>query len=137
MLSPSCLTSEKCFFQQGSAPHRKNEAKGYLKGIFPDRCIAIEGPILWPAQSPDDDPTRYVKNMACQGNLNKMEKLERYTADSVAAVEELGQQTTDTVVEAEKLQQQTADTVAEVDASMLERTWGEIIDFLWSGRQTG
>lgn len=75
--------------------------------------------------------------MACQGNLNKMEKLERYTADSVAAVEELGQQTTDTVVEAEKLQQQTADTVAEVDASMLERTWGEIIDFLWSGRQTG
>jgi hypothetical protein len=52
-----------------------------------------------------------------------MEELERYTADTVAEVEELGQQT--------------ADTVAEVAANMLEGTWGGIIDFLWSGRQTG
>jgi hypothetical protein len=52
-----------------------------------------------------------------------MEKLERYTAD--------------TVTEVEKLQQQTTDTVAEVDASVLEGTWRGIIDFLWSGRQTG
>jgi len=61
--------------------------------------------------------------MGYQGNLNKMEKLERYTAD--------------TVTEVEKLQQQTTDTVAEVDASVLEGTWRGIIDFLWSGRQTG
>ena len=87
----------KGYFQQGSAPHRGKEAKDYLKRIFPGRCIASEGPILWPAQSPDVDPTRYVKNMAYQGNLNKIEELERYTADTVTAVEELEQQTADTV----------------------------------------
>jgi hypothetical protein len=61
----------------------------YLKGIFPGHCVASEGPILWLAQFPDDDPTRYVKNMAYQGNLNKMGKPERYTADTVAEVEKL------------------------------------------------
>ena len=56
-----------------------------LKGYFQ----VAEGPILWLAQSPDDDPTRYVKNMAYQGNLNKIEEPERYTADTVAEVEKL------------------------------------------------
>ena len=75
--------------------------------------------------------------MAYQGNLNKMEELERYTADTVAAVKELERYTADTVAEVEKLQLQTADGVVEVAASMLEGTWVGIIDFLWSGRQTG
>jgi hypothetical protein len=109
MLLPSCLILKKCFALQDSALHRGKEGKDYLKRIFSGRCIASEGPILWLAQSPDDDPTRYVKNMAYQGNLNKMEEPERYTADNVA----------------------------EVDASMLEGTWRGIIDFLWSGQQTG
>ena len=61
--------------------------------------------------------------MTYQGSLNKMKELERYTADTVAEVE--------------KLQQQTADTVAEADASMFEGTWRGIIDFLWSGLETG
>jgi hypothetical protein len=113
MMSPSCLTSEKCLFQQGSAPHRGKGAKDYLKGIFPGRCIASEGQILWLAQSPDDDQTRYFKNMVYQGNLNKIEELQRYTADTIAEVEELGQKTADTVAKVKKLQQQTADTVAE------------------------
>jgi len=59
------------FFLQGTAPHKEKDAKDYFKGVSPGRCIASDGSILWPAQSPDDDQPRYVKNMSYQQNLNK------------------------------------------------------------------
>ena len=43
----------------GATPYSTNAVRNYLNEVFPDRWIGRNGPILWPARSPDLTPLDY------------------------------------------------------------------------------
>jgi hypothetical protein len=57
------------FFQQdGAPPHNKNVVRNFLNNLYGDRWMGTNGPVRWPARSPDLTPLDFfiwghVKNL--------------------------------------------------------------------------
>lgn len=77
--------------QDGAPPHFAAAVRNYLNEEFPNAWIGRNGPIPWPARSPDLNPCDYflwghMKDIIYQGNLEIRAEAERLIQDTARTI---------------------------------------------------
>lgn len=77
----SLVIRRNMWFQHDGAPaHNSQQVRNYLNATFQDKWIGREGPVAWPARSPDLSPLdfflwRHLKSMVYETRVASEEKL--------------------------------------------------------------
>lgn len=71
---PVNIQNNLIFMQDGAAPHWAAAVRNHLNQVYAGRWIGRDGPIAWPARSPDLNPCDYylwskIKSTVYRGNM--------------------------------------------------------------------